>query len=67
MLDKIYKEEEMFDGTSDNFNFKVTIFYNKCRPVRWMPNVYIYNVFIRISSQTQMHYYANCGETSTFY
>lgn len=29
MLDKIYKDDDKFDGTSNNFNFKDLIFFNK--------------------------------------
>lgn len=41
MLDKIYKDNNKFDGTGDNFNFKVTIFLNKFRQVDLPENVYI--------------------------
>ena len=66
MLDKIYKEEDKFSGTGDNFNFKVTIFYNKYRQVRLPPNAYIYSTSIMLSDQAQTYYYANCSDTSTF-
>lgn len=66
MLGKIYKDEDKFSGTGDNFNFKVTFFYNKYRQVGLSPNVYIYGTSIMLSSQAQMHYYANHGDTSTF-
>ena len=66
MLDKIYKDKNKFSGTSDNFNFKVTIFYNKCRQVKLPSNAYIYGAFIMLSGQAQTRFYANCGDTSTF-
>ena len=31
MLDKIYIDKEKFHGISDNFNFKIIIFDNKCQ------------------------------------
>ncbi len=66
MLDKIYKDEDKFSGTGDNFNFKVTIFYDKCRRVGLPPNAYIYGASIMLSGQAQTHFYANRGDTSTF-
>ena len=56
MLDKIYKDEDKFSGTGDNFNFKVTIFYNKYRQVGLPPNAYIYGTSIMLSGQVQMHF-----------
>lgn len=29
MFNKIYKNKDKFSGTSDNFSFKITIYYNK--------------------------------------
>lgn len=31
IIDKIYKAENMFSSTGDNFNFLVIIPFNKCR------------------------------------
>ena len=66
MLDKIYKNKDKFSGTGDNFNFKVIIFYNKYRPVGLPPNAYIYDTFIMLFGQAQIHFYANCGDTFIF-
>ena len=66
MLDKICKDEDKFSSTSDNFNFKVTIFYNKYRQVGLPPNAYIYVVFIMLFGQAQTHFYAYFGNTSDF-
>lgn len=66
MLDKIYKDEDKFSGTGDNFNFKVTIFYDKCRRVGLLPNAHFYGASIILSGQAQTHYYANRRDTSTF-
>lgn len=66
MLDKIYKDENKLSNMDDNFNFKVAIFYNKCKRVRLLVDVYIYDTLIMLSGQTQMHYYANHNDTSTF-
>ena len=66
MLHKIYKDEDKFGGTGDNFNFKVTIFYDKCRRVGLPPNAHIHGASIMLSGQAQTYYYANRGNTSTF-
>ena len=66
MLDKIHKEKDKFSGTGDNFNFKVTIFYDKCRQIGLPPNAYIYGAFIMLFGQVQTHYYVNCGDNFTF-
>lgn len=41
MYNKIYKINNKFNGISDNFNFKVTIFYNKCRQIDLPADDYI--------------------------
>ena len=66
LLDKIYKDEDKFSSTGDNFNFKVTIFYDKCSRVGLPPNAYIHGASIMLSGQAQTYYYANCGNASTF-
>lgn len=66
MVDKIYKDEDKFSGTGDNFTSKVTIFHNKCRRVALPSNVYIYSASIILFGQAQTHYYTNRGDSSTF-
>ena len=66
MLDKIYKNKDKFSSIDDNFNFKVTIFYNKYWWVGLLSNVYIHSAFIILSSQTQIHFYANYDNISIF-
>ncbi len=41
MLNKIYKNEDRFDDTNNNFNLKVIIFYNNYKQVSLLPNTYI--------------------------
>lgn len=50
MLNKIYKNKDKFSGTGDNYNFKITTFYDKCKQVREIPNAYIYGVSIMLFS-----------------
>ena len=51
ILDKIYKDKDKFSSIGNNFNFKVTIFYDKYRQVRLLLNAYIYNVLIMLFDQ----------------
>ena len=66
LLDKIYKEEDKFSGTGDNFDFKVTIYYDKCRRVGLPPQAYIHGASIMLSGQAQTRFYANRVNASTF-
>ena len=66
MFDKIYNNEVKFCGIGDNFNFKITIFYDKCRWVKLLRDAYIYVALIMLYNQAQIHYYANCVDSSTF-
>lgn len=66
LLDKIYKDKNKSSSIGDNFNFKVTSFYDKCKQVRLLPNVYIYSISIILSGQTQTFYYANCWNVFIF-
>ena len=66
MLDKIYKDDDKFGGTGDNFSFKVTIFLDKCRRVGLPEDAYIQGASIMLSGQAQTYYYANRGNNSTF-
>ena len=53
MLDKIYKDDDKFGGTGDNFSFKVTIFLDKCRRVGFPEDAYIQGASIMLSGQAQ--------------
>lgn len=66
LLDKIYKEEDKFSGTGDNFAFKVNIFYDKCRRVGLPPAAFMQAASIMLSGQAQSHFYANGGTTPTW-
>lgn len=41
ILDKIYKDDNKFNGIDDNFNFKLTIFLDKYRRVSLPVDSYI--------------------------
>lgn len=66
MLNKIYKDDDKFGGTDDNFSFKATIFLDKCRRVGLPEDAYIQGASIMLSGQAQTYYYANRGNNSTF-
>ena len=58
-LDKIYRDEDKFSGTGDNFNFKLTIFREKCNRVGLHPDGYSQASSIMLSGQALSVYYAN--------
>ena len=64
LLDKIYKDDDKFSGTGDNFVFKVNIYYDKCRRVGLPPNAYLQGASIMLSGQAQTYHYSNQGDTS---
>lgn len=66
MLKIFLKNKDKFSNTSNNFNFKVTIIYNKYREVRLSVDTYIYSTLIMLFDQTQMHYYTNYNNTFIF-
>jgi hypothetical protein len=59
LLNKIYKKKNKFSDTDSNFDYKVMIFYDKCRRVELFSHAYIQSVSIMLSNQTLIHYYSN--------
>lgn len=59
LLDKIYKEEDKFGGTVDNFDFKVTVYFDKCRRAGLPSHAYIQGASIMLTGQAQICFYAN--------
>ena len=57
-LDKLYKEENKFSGTGDNFDLKLAIFHNKCRLVGLPPTAYIQGVESMLTGQALARFYA---------
>ena len=66
LLEKIYKENDKFSDTGDNFDFKLTIFLDKCRRVGLPRVAFIYSAAIMLSDQALTHYYANRGSAASF-
>ncbi len=59
LLNKIYKKKNKFSDINNNFDYKVMIFYDKCRRARLSSHAYIQDVSIMLSDQTLIHYYSN--------
>jgi hypothetical protein len=59
LLNKICKKKDKFSDTDNNFDYKVRIFYDKCKRVELFSHAYIQSVSIMLSSQTLIHYYSN--------
>jgi hypothetical protein len=65
-LNKIYKNDEKFKSTDDNFEFKLKIFFNKCKRVELSSHAYIEEIAFMLASQTLFHFYVNEYENITF-
>lgn len=50
-LDKVYKDEDKFHDTGDNFDFKLAIFYDRCARHGLSSDQYIRAAFIFVSGQ----------------
>ncbi len=59
LLNKIYKKKDKFNDTNSNFDYKVMIFYDKCKRASLSSHAYIQDALIMLSSQTLIHYYSN--------
>ena len=66
-FDKIYKNENKFNETNDNFNFKFNIFINKCNRVDFFMKTWFKIVSIMLSNQKQTFYYANQSIITTWF
>ena len=58
-LNKLYKNEDKFGRTGDNFTFKPSIFYDKCQLVGLPPDAYLEGASVMLTGQAQTHFYAN--------
>jgi hypothetical protein len=65
-LDKIYKNDEKFKNTDDNFEFKLKIFINKCKRVELSSHAYLKEVASMLASRALFHFYVNEYENITF-
>ncbi len=65
-LNKIYKNDEKFKNTDDNFEFKLKIFINKCKRVDLSSHAYLKEIAFMFASRTLFHFYVNKYENITF-
>jgi hypothetical protein len=65
-LNKIYKNDEKFKNTNDNFEFKLKIFINKCKRVELSSHAYLKEIAFMFTSRALFHFYVNEYENITF-
>ncbi len=65
-LNKIYKNDEKFKSTDDNFEFKLKIFINKCKRVELSSHAYLKEIAFMLANRTLFHFYVNEYENITF-
>ena len=65
-LHELYKTEDKFDGTCDNFMFKLSIFHDKCRLVGLPSDAYLEGASVILTGQAQTHFYANHDSITSF-
>ncbi len=65
-LNKLYKNEEKFENTEDNFDFKLTIYLDKCKFADLSEHAYEKDVSLMLTSETLTYYYANRANFITF-
>lgn len=67
LLDKSYKEKEKFDDISDNFDFKINVFNDKCRQTGLPTSVQIVGASIMLFGKILSYFYTNAGSVTSFY
>jgi hypothetical protein len=65
-LNKLYKDEEKFEDTEDNFDFKLTIYLDKCKFADLSEHAYEKDVSLMLTNETLIYYYANRNNFVTF-
>jgi hypothetical protein len=58
-LSKIYRDEDRFSDSEDNFEFKLLIFLDRCSQMNLSEHAYLKAVSIMLSDQTLTYYYSN--------
>lgn len=56
-LDKIYRDDDKFGGTGDNFDYKLEIFREKCMRVGLPAEGRVYAISIMLKGQALIYYY----------
>ncbi len=65
-LNKLYKNEEKFEDTEDNFDFKLTIYLDKCKFADLSEHAYEKGVSLMLTNETLTYYYVNRNNFITF-
>ncbi len=58
-LNKLYKEKKKFENTKDNFDFKLTIYLDKCRHADLSEHAYEKEISAMLIDETLTRYYVN--------
>jgi hypothetical protein len=66
MLNKLYKKKKKFEDTRDNFDFKLTIYLDKCRHADLSEHVYEKEISAMLTDETLIRYYVNKTNFITF-
>jgi hypothetical protein len=66
ILNKLYKNEEKFENTEDNFDFKLIIYLDKCKYADLSEHAYEKDVSLMLTNETLTYYYANRDNFITF-
>ncbi len=65
-LNKIYTLEKKFTSTNDNFDFKLRIFFNKCKRVELSSHAYMKKTTFMFAKRVLFYFYDNNYENITF-
>jgi hypothetical protein len=65
-LSKIYKDENRFNDSENNFDFKLLIFFDRCSQMNLSEHAYLKAASIMLSDQTLTYYYSNKVTYFTF-
>ncbi len=65
-LNKLYKDEEKFGSTRNNFDFKLTIYLDKCKFADLSEHVYGKEISLMLTNEALTYYYANRDNFITF-
>ncbi len=66
MLNKLYKKKKKFESTENNFDFKLTIYLDKCKHVDLLEYAYEKEVLIMLTDEALIRYYVNRVNFITF-
>jgi hypothetical protein len=66
MLNKLYKKKKKFENTENNFDFKLTIYLDKCKHADLSEHAYEKEVFVMLTDEALIRYYVNRTNFITF-